>query len=283
MELRCGSVIYTLRHQPFVVTDEFGLASVLSVSNRERHTLVGALAPQIHNSAKYVFDSGSDQDPETVQAVRDTSVNMMQFDLFHLPHPVIWIEDPFDDNAEFKLARNYYLATEHKGHIDILLFQEMQPEAGRSRLIINPHALVIDLTNPQDAFSVQGVHPNAIPEFTRALAEAVYSVKKLIVSLYTRGTIFEAVAPRQGRQGETRNRSYPHQIIRIPLHEPLPDPATEQRGTQSSTVRPRRAKLVRGYVWGYKTRPIDEQRWIAAYWRNLAGEVPSQSSHYQVG
>ena len=286
MKLHCGSLLYALRHQPIIVTDQFGMPSVLPVSDKTRRSLMGTLASQIHNSAKYIFDSGSDQDLETVQAVRDTAVNMMEFNLFHMPHPVMWIEDPFDDDDSGETARNYYLAREHKDRIDILFFQEVK--AGMlgsvARFILYPFPLSIDLTAPCDEFRAD-INPNAMPAFLRGPSEAVYSFKKLIVTLYTRGTLTETVALPTGRQSSgTRNRSYPHQIVRIPLHEPARDPSAPRRdSTQSASPRPRRAKLVRGYVWGFKTRPLEEQRWISAYWRNLEGGAPPQETHYQVG
>ena len=65
-------------------------------SLRRARSSAAALAPQMERAEKFIFDSGTDNDHDFVGAVRETALEMMQAGLFHLPHPVTWIEDPFE-------------------------------------------------------------------------------------------------------------------------------------------------------------------------------------------
>ena len=69
---------------------------------------------------KFIFDSGEDGYNETNAAVRATALEMMAADLYHLPYPAIWIEDPFPEDR----SRLYIYATERHGHISVMPFME---------------------------------------------------------------------------------------------------------------------------------------------------------------
>jgi hypothetical protein len=70
---------------------------------------------------KFYFDSGADAG-ETVVAVRETALNMLEAGLFHLTFPRIWIEDVFAEEARPMFDRYCYLVYEEADYIAIRLF-----------------------------------------------------------------------------------------------------------------------------------------------------------------
>ena len=145
----------------------------------------------------------------------------------------------------------------------------------------------IDLAQSRHTFALNGVEipltvaePLACPErfhVKRKCGEAVYALKKFLVTLATRQAITECVDRKKSAGLPKRFRDYPHTIIRVPLDE-------TSGHTDPRAAGPKRRKhLVRGCTWGKNTRPLEERRWIAPFFRGSAelGEVTR--SHTVVG
>lgn len=280
MQLQCADILHTLRHKPIFISGQMGEPFIASVSDRRRQDLLSPLLPQIHRAHKFIFDSGSDQDTETVKAVRETAVNMIEAGLFHQPFPLMWIEDPYEGNED--THRNFYLALEERDNIVLFLFAQMKDLQMLKvpPLVFHPFPLRIPLSFATDDFTADGLHEtNAM--YSRVLGEAVYSYKKLIVTLASRNTEVERIQPSASkRRVEPRHRTYEHQVIRIPL-ENMRSSDGNGAGNKASGS-PRRRRLVRGYMYGKNTRPLAQQKWISPYWRG-DGEPEERTTHYEVG
>lgn len=288
MRLQCAEILEILRHKPIAIVDQWGIPTVVRAADSGRRRIVQPLLPQIHRAEKFIFDSGSDQDADTVQAVRQTSVAMMEADLFHQPYPTIWVEDPYEDDPD--KMRNFYLGIEEPGKITVFAFNRINPQAlledypgediGKiPALSFHPFPLEIDITNPSDEFRVQGIALGMSPQSVeaRVLGEAIYAYKKLIVTLATSNHQSEHVAPRR-HKGIGTQRFYEHYIIRVPI-----DPTAPQDSDGSVTGKRRRMHLVRGYIYGKNTRPLAEQRWVKPYWRgDKELGVVAEREHYEV-
>ena len=98
MRLQCADILHILRNKPIVISMPNGHPAVFPASSKVRRQLLAPLLPLIHQAEKIIFDSGSDQDADTTTAIRDTSVNMLEANLFHQPFKTIWVEDPYEDN-----------------------------------------------------------------------------------------------------------------------------------------------------------------------------------------
>lgn len=288
MRLHCGEVLYALRHKPILIPDETGMPSVVPPTAKQRRNFLAPILPLIHGAEKFIFDSGSDQDERTVMAVRETAVNMIEAGLFHQPHPLIWVEDPYEDAPETQ--RHYYLGHEKDDGIIIRVFTRMSQKrlhqmAGLDGVpslpdfSFHPYPLYIDLREPSDQFTILGLRNSALsPIYSKVLGEAVYSYKKLIVTLASTNPEIERVRPKGEAGGDSRHRAYDHRIIRIPLDT---DPS-ERSGPSKGTGVRRRRHLVRGYVFGRFTRPVEQQHWVKPYWRGDRELGISQHSHYEL-
>lgn len=292
MNLHLPELMHGLDRKPIMMAYAMSPPREVDRKDRERAALVGRLLPQMHKAQKFIFDSGQDRDEETTSAIRDTALNMLEAGFFHMPFPLCWIEDPFDDDPT-TTTRNFYLVTEDEKTIRVRLIQrfrgmqqdDLEPEervnlSDGPTTILHKEEAIIDLENPSDAFTVPG---GAIPELVRySLGEAVYAVKKFVVTLATEQAETERVK-RNGTRGassDKRTRSYDYSVVRIPLDHP----ERGERGSGSGG-RARRRALVRGYMWGKFTRPLDQQRWIKPFWRGSkdAGERDPASRFYVVG
>lgn len=286
MRLLCPEILYMLRHRPIVLSS--GGAFLAEPSDKRRVAALSPLLPLIHRAEKFIFDSGSDQDERTVMAVRQTAVNMQEAGLFHLPHKITWIEDPYEDAPDEK--RNFYLATEDDSiirmYVATYLDQRLMAESwgavvggNTSNLIFHATPLVIDLTTPSDDFAI--IAPSLADVLIRQIfQEAMYSFKKFIVTLNTENLQIERVrSPVKGTRQGSRFRHYEHRIIRVPLDT---SPQTGDQGNGTSG-KPRRRHLVRGYVFGKNTRPKEQQRWIKPYWRGDAEIGIVERDHYEIG
>lgn len=230
----------------------------------------------IHKAEKFIFDSGSDQSDEIGAAVRATAAEMIDHCIFHLPAPLVWIEDPFSDNPN-ETTRNYYLCREYEHEIRVHHIQSFDasvlPRAMPQRYLVFSTCVHILTTDPKGAYSFGLPDVETHSELMREkAAEVAYAVIKFIVTLATPQTIRERVETARVRTGKSAGRrDYEHTIIRVPSYVPEPGPG-EAQGTQGK----RRMGLVAGYVWGKNTRPVAEQRWIAPHWRGDAsvGVVP---------
>ena len=238
-----------------------------------RQVLNSKVIKHIESAEKYIFDSGSDRDIESTNAVRSTSTAMMEGKLFHLPSKVIWIEDPFDvdDQSEKHIftgcdIRNYYLCIEENDQIYVWFFHSLPPghgDSGKVRFSMFALPIVLDLAEPSDKFGILGLDREPLPIYIKGLGEAIYSVKKFIVTLATKDSVRERVrAKPQKARIPKKFREYDHTIIRVPY-----DRVESEALGLGGSGRKRRRHLVPGYWWGKNTRPIDEQRFIYPYWR----------------
>jgi hypothetical protein len=235
----------------------------------------------IDESEKFVFDSGQDRDMQTVETVRETAINMMHADIFHLPHPVIWVEDPFDTRLGFK--RCCYLCVERNSQIEIYSVRvdtadEMDSSLPADQLAITVALVpvVINLADPSDDYWIRGHKMTGgsvtnrdakaayIYSHLHHLGEAVYGVKKLIVTLAASNTLTEHHSGRPGKSNSGRRSRYDYTTIRVPIDN------SDVESSGGGSTGKRRMSLVRGYVWGKNTRPIEEQRWVKPFWRGNA-------------
>lgn len=285
MRLLCTKILHTLRHRPLLLSG--GEPYVSQPSDKRRNAVLAPLLPLIHRAEKFIFDSGSDQDERTIMAVRETALNMLEAGLFHLPHKVVWVEDPWEDAPDEK--RNFYLAVEDDDAIRVYLFTHMNQRllADTFGIRVNPSMpstsfhlspLIISLREPSDQF---GFHSGGGTDlmFLKVLAEAMYSFKKFIVTLNTENLQIErGRTPSHGVRPGARFRKYEHRIVRVPL-----DTSPSSGGLGSSGPgKPRRRHLVRGYVFGKNTRPKEQQRWIKPYWRGDAEIGIVERDHYEL-
>jgi hypothetical protein len=247
---------------------------VLSARNKDRQVWTRALLPLMEAAKKFRFDSGCDA-PGTGDAVRETAVEMLQGALFHLPHPVTWIEDSFDDGSD---GSYLYLCIEEDDLIQVYHFTDLGAGAGECRFVLGQLPYTIDLAHPQDSF----LFPQALSQnvtATTTAGEAIYAVKKFILTLATEGPEQETVSGKPFRKGlPHRHRQYQHTFVRVPLDR------TQSSHGGSGGLSPRRRKhLVRGYLWGKNTRSRDQWRWIKPFWRGSTELGTVKRSHYVVG
>jgi hypothetical protein len=244
------------------------IASLINTS-REHHDpavadVARVLADKLHRAEKFVFDSGMAGNEAEEDAFKETAVNMMEAGIFHLPFPEIWIEDPFPTPAGRYESRYMYFCEEGEDEIRVWYFAD--PEGNIFSL---PHPLVIDLLNPKDTFGYPSGNPQNAACW-KVAAEAIFAVKKFIVTLSTRGTERERVkGGNHALNMKPRGRKYPHTVVRIPTDYSAP---VEGQGISGQY---RRMHIVRGYTWGKNTRPLAEQRWIQPFFRGREelGEV----------
>lgn len=285
MKLHLPELMHELRSRPLAVVDSHGMPETQEPHHRGRAALLGRLLPLMHQAQKFIFDSGSDQDPDTITAVRETSVAMLEAGLFHLPHPVCWIEEPYSDDQD-ELRRNYYLAEEGVEGITLHFFQRANPAdlaimpGGRllPTFLLHRHAMFIDLKTASDRAILLGAQQSN-ELYAAIIGEALYGLKKFVVCLNTEQLVIDQVPAGRGRGVGTRQREYAHTIVRIPLEPTLP--ASEGGGAKEEGKR-RRRTLVRGFVWGKHTRPPEEQRWIRPHWRGDASLGTVERSHHVV-
>lgn len=233
---------------------------------------VGAkLLPKLHRAEKFVFDTGLAGNEAEEMVFRETAVNMLEAGIFHLPFPEIWLEDPFEGSN----LRYMYFCEEDEREIRIWFFLDA---TGELDIVAFPEPLIIDLHDPQDRFIYPAGNPQNIA-CKKAAGEAVYAVKKFIVTLGSRGAERRRVkGGNHALNMKPRGRDYPHTVVRIPTDYSSP---VERDGKGTGGFR--RMHLVRGYMWGKNTRDLNEQRWIEPFFRGRAelGEVVHD--HYVMG
>lgn len=290
LRLHLPEVMHALAHKPILVMPPTAIPFVCEPAHPERRALVNRLLPLMDRAQKYIFDSGSDQDEDTVAAVRLTATNMMEAGLFHQPHPVMWIEDPFDDDPTNEM-RNYLLAIEQGTLIRIFFVQRFGvqraniPAGIRAKnipqfLLHNFH-YTIDLANPEDRFLVEGID-HCDENYMQIAGEAVYSYKKMIVTLNIEKLELERVKVGKTKghwNGDPRTKPYDHTIVRVPFET---RPTRTANGEPSGDPAPRRRTMVAGYQWGKHTRPRDQQRWIKPFYRGDASVGTVVRDFYKV-
>lgn len=288
MRLHLAEFLRHMNTRPMTFLAEHGIRS-LPPANKDRQVLASLFRPMLHQAGKFIFDSGSDADGDTTQAVKETALAMLEDGRFHLPFPTTWIEDPFETDPMGQ-QRNYYLACEKDRLIQVwTVFRQPYPAPQNFFLCTLP--LIIDLDHPLDGHKIPmdlppghpGHDPMIFHQIQELLGQADYAFRKFIVTLGAGGVEREDISgerlpssakrPKNAGSGKPR-AEYPYTIIRIP-NDPSP-------GNGSGSGPRRRRHFVRGFVWGKNTRPREEQRWVAGYYRGAAelGEV--ERSHYEI-
>jgi hypothetical protein len=288
MRLHLPEFLRHLSTRPMTLMAEHGMRS-LPPGDRNRQVLASTFRPMLHQAGKFIFDSGSDADGETTQAIKETSVAMLEDGRFHLPFPTTWIEDPFETDPTGE-HRNYYLACEKDRLIRVwTAFRLPYPAPQNFYLCALP--LIIDLDRPSDEHAIPmdlppehpGHNPTVFHRIQGLLAQADYAFRKFIVTLGSGGIEREEVSGGRLPSGTKRSTGgprkphgeYPYTVIRIPN-----EPAS---GSGGPSIGPRRRRhFVRGFVWGKNTRPREEQRWVAGYYRGAAELGEAERSHYEM-
>jgi hypothetical protein len=270
--LRVGEILHILQEKPVLISG--GTANqqfIARPDDRDRQVFFKSLITKIEKAEKYIFDSGQDTDLELVMSVRETATAMMEMGLFQMPFQSIWIEDPFTEIPNDRSC-NFYLVEQQDDIIRLIFIQRFDeqhipniPRGMRIPLMIHIHALEIEINKATDQFLVCDVE-TVDPAHGKAYAEAIYSLKKFVVMLNTRGTVTERVGRQVERTGgDHRRRTYPYSIINHPQDRTTPT------GLPRGKIN--YCKLVAGYNWGKNTRPPTEWRYVAAYWRGLNNPV----------
>ena len=288
MRLHATEFLRHLSGRPMTFLAEHGIRT-LPPRDRNRQSITAVIRPMVHRAGKFIFDSGVDADTDTTQAVKDTALAMIEDRRFHLPYPTTWIEDPFetDPTGEF---RNYYLAYEMENQIRVWrVYRPPEDTSHNSYICAVP--LIIDLAKPHDGHTIPidipaghpGHNPRVFSFIRELLSETDYAFRKFIVTLGSGGVEREdVVTERSAAGGNSREGSdavptgrYNYTIIRIPNDMLFSD-------SKSGTGRRRRRHFVRGFVWGKNTRPREEQRWVAGYYRGSAELGETERSHYEM-
>jgi hypothetical protein len=285
MRLHLPEVLDALDRKPILFATADSVPLTLGPKDKARQRLLAPLLPMMHKAQKFIFDSGSDQDERTVNAVRDTAVNMIDAGLFHLPHAVTWVEDPYTDDPDGK--RNFYLCEERPGEVLIHFMQrfskeDLPPEtrsAMPATFIVYANPLRIDLTVAEDPFQVLGARGMSDPMMEKILGEAVYGLKKFIVALNTDDLVTERVRIPMGHKQslDKRRRLYEHTIVRVPMD--VDDSYREGTGRGAPGTK-RRKHLVRGHM-RFKDRTLEERVWIKPHWRGSQELGVKDRSHYE--
>lgn len=219
-----------------------------------------------------------------MKAVRETTLDMVEAGLFHLRFPQVWVEDVFFESD--MLDRYGYFLREYLDRITIRQFGRYRGGVlaiiGGNRWKLMAGEAIIPLAQPTDDLSVDldgrveivratdllvkhdmgyGAVERTADNFLinnlgvvlcRAhrytLGEAVYALKKFIVTLNVKGTIHEQVDPRVRRRDHPKpvERPYPFTINRVPTDAVPVDGETPLGGGRTGA--PLRKHLVREYV-----------------------------------
>lgn len=234
--------------------------------------LIRVLRARFEAAEKYVFESLGDLEEQTVKDIHETSEEMIDAGLLHLPFPRLWIEDPWPENV-VKLLRSKNLpegramwyCEENDGQIDVWGIDATPPEvevvemvrAGvlpRNRIArfykFHSRPLTIDLKPDRER-----------PDWTTSFDSPLHSIRQFIVTLATAQARIEHIPGRRWKPKQPiRTREYAHRVLRIA-------PAPHEGGHGDGEGHKRGLYFVSGYIWGKYTRPKEEQRWIAPQWR----------------
>lgn len=282
MKLHLPEIMDVLETKPFAMMMPDGALLTFERKNKHRGRITQRLLPLMHEAQKFIFDSGSDQDPKVVQIYRDTALAMLETNTFHLPFPVIWVEDPFSDETSHHDLRFYYLAKEHPDHIELYHITRLPKTEMRDdiRYLINGCRMVIDKVDVSDKFTILDIDTPPDPIVGKSAAEAVYGLKKFLVAISISDTVRDKVPGSPYKASLPKKfRKYPYTVIRIPEDDTEADTVIgEARESHPGTKK--RKHLVMGYTWGKHTRSQDEWRLIKPYWRGSQEII--ERDHYEV-
>jgi hypothetical protein len=244
---------------------------------------------------RFLFDSGQDNSKEEIKAFDDTTEELIAADLFHLPFPTVWIEDYFSHNPNG--LRYCYFCSELDGKIiawsvtywpaDCESAKAFPIPASANRLSVlgvlewdtKPSGFGFRYYVPDDASEVD-------PSGTvyKRISAATLMLEKFVATLAASNTVREPGetkrrSARPGRDPMSRREKDFKTVIYGYTHVSPPADDTVPAGEGGHRLRKRH--FVRGYTWGRNTRPKEQQRWIAPFWRGR-GEVVAQRAFYEV-
>jgi hypothetical protein len=289
LKLHAGHLMEHLERKPIMLNLPDGPPVPLTPKMKQREKLLGPLVPKIDKARKYIFNSGSDREPEQLDSIRNTAISMLDFDLFHLPAPIVFVEDPFDKDPDG--MRYYYLMEEDKDArtISVHFFARLR----ETRLIDKdmdytyiPYAFFKDLNTSDDAWGWAAEKPIEQmaagspwwPLFEKPFTEAMYACTKFLVILSTTNHIQEKDPGKPFKQRiPYQFREYPHTLIKLPERVTW---GKEKSG--KGTGAKRSFHFVDGYVWGKNTRPREEQRFIYPYFRGSQEVGVVERTHTEV-
>ena len=229
--------------------------------------------PRIVAAEKYFFESGNDSDEELVKAVHSTSEEMIDFGIFHLPYPSIWVEDPIDPNLYVDTTpdiiqgllqanadcRMCYLAEEKGNQITIQGYKVMPLSVTR---------LDFPLIEYYDNVDVIDLSKDRAPvPWTESHGKMGFALRQLLVTLATPQASKEVITV--SRHNETKpitERHYSHTVVRVKFDKQLASHGHAE-GTGEGSGGKRKLHLVAGYIYGKHTRPREEQRFVQPFWR----------------
>jgi hypothetical protein len=237
---------------------------------------------------RYFFETYGDVDEDTVRAIFDTAQEMIEYGLFHLPHPLIWLEDPWPanwmDEAErltgmsppatlgHARGRQLYLLQEHEDRIVIELITASslpgRPSDFRYQLFTIP--------------TVISLKPGDAADWRAEIGTSAIAVKQFVVTLATAQAAQERrVSGGYGGSVPKARRSLPYTDVRIVVPQAGPSGGAGLGSGDGHHAR-RKYHLVAGYMWGKHTRPREAQRWVAPFWRGDAALGVAGHDHYEV-
>lgn len=288
MKLHLPEIMEVLERKAFYVMTPEGQLLTIERKDKSRHGLTRRLLPFMHEAQKYIFDSGSDKAPDVIETYRNTALAMLETKSFHLPYKIVWIEDPFTDD-QFQAEngediRFYYLAIEHETEIEVFhisrlpKFKSIQTDI---RYMLSGFRMAIDLVKPDDKFTIYGINFEPQKDVARTAAEVVYALKKFLVAMFIKDTVRDRVPGKPYKAALPKKyRQYPFTIIRVPTDDDEADGVIREARDAHGFGTKKRKHPVAGYTWGRHTRPQEEWRFIAPYWRGTKEVV--ERDHYEV-
>jgi hypothetical protein len=225
---------------------------------------------------KYVFESIN---PDSVTAVEtpcmehplvQTALEMVEFGIFKLPFPFIWLEDPQDVDIIQNWPSHAKEAMKAAGvHNTFCYLCWQEPE--RICFYAMEHGPMPKGYGNGERFLVKfyedynTINTSSREALQKSLEENLHALIFLLDFLVTASSsnadLREFKASYSPPSAPPWARSHDHKILRVRLG---PNSAT---GAGTPTGRRKAQELVPGYIWGKHTRPKDEQRWINAYFR----------------
>jgi hypothetical protein len=265
------------------VTVKLLFADIMRVIEDEN--LVPDWVPLIQKAERYLFETYGDVDEDTVKAISDTAHEMIEYGLFHLPHPVIWLEDPWPDDwvdratggAEWPGGR-----PPHGSGAQVYLLQELPDRITWTLIVATPNEHI-----PGKRFYNFHIEANSIPldasklptDWRSEIGSTNFAIKQFVVTLATEQAVVERkISGGYGSSVPKTRRNLDYTDVRIVIPGERGEPGTGPEGHHGK----RRLHLVAGYMWGKHTRPRDEQRWTAPFWRGDRALGVVGHDHYEV-
>ena len=215
-----------------------------------------ALAMEAGNAPKFIFESNDDYDDDSVKAIFETTQAMGEFGLLTLPYEAVLIEDPvcYEKLSKSILPKGmtqqfettqYYLCRQMQDHIEVIGFTRVcYPVIGLDKFIffLTPRILQFDAL-----------------DWEQDRGTPIIAVREFLFALATKQSQRVSVPGRS--PGQAGDLGYAYTIVTVS------EVVTASGQRLAGNGPKRRLHPVRGYIWGRNTRPLEEQRWIAPFYR----------------